>query len=334
MQARSRWPHWGSSTPTTAASWIAGRSVSRFSTSSGKTFSPPETIMSSSRPSTNQSPFREMADVAAGEHAVADPLLPPPVYPAKRRPLREKILPHAAWLSHPNARRHRAAGGWKCLGVGPPSPARALRSAGEAMETHATSVDPYRLYSTSPNASSVRRHRSGDSEEPAAKTTFSEEVSYFARTSGPRSRMRCSIVGTRISDVDPMLGDRLQRRLRVETARHHDAVAQRQAEGAGRQPGRVEQRCRDAVGAVARPGNPVEHLGRLQRVDLVARRTLWCSGGAAGQQHQTARLRRCGQRRGRPARRSARRAGRRRSAACPTAARSRSSRIRRRRECS
>jgi hypothetical protein len=98
-----------------------------------------------------------------------------------------------------------------------------------------------------------------------------------------------------------MLGDRLQCRLRVEAARHHDAVTQRQAEGAGRQPGGVEQGSGDAVGAVARQGNPVEYLGRLQRVDLVARCALWCSGGTAGQQYHPARVRRGRQRRRRPA---------------------------------
>ena len=51
-----RWPNSGSSTPTTATSSMPGWASSRSSTSRGKTFSPPLTIMSSARPVTNSSP--------------------------------------------------------------------------------------------------------------------------------------------------------------------------------------------------------------------------------------------------------------------------------------
>src|SRR5271169_251271 len=78
----------------------------------------------------------------------------------------------------------------------PTVPGARRSSSGVATAATATSVDPYKLYSTAPNASWVRRQRSGDSEDPAAKSTFSDGVSYFAITSGPKSTMRCSIVGT------------------------------------------------------------------------------------------------------------------------------------------
>ncbi len=54
--ALSRLPKSSSATPITAASATASCSSSRFSTSAGKTFSPPDTIMSSSRPSMNSRP--------------------------------------------------------------------------------------------------------------------------------------------------------------------------------------------------------------------------------------------------------------------------------------
>ena len=55
-KAFRRWPNCSSSTPMTATSSTASWSASRSSTSRGKTFSPPETIISSSRPSTNRRP--------------------------------------------------------------------------------------------------------------------------------------------------------------------------------------------------------------------------------------------------------------------------------------
>ncbi len=54
--ATSRCPNSSSGTPTTAASATPGSSVSASSTGRGNTFSPPETIMSSSRPATNNRP--------------------------------------------------------------------------------------------------------------------------------------------------------------------------------------------------------------------------------------------------------------------------------------
>src|SRR5699024_4694748 len=48
--ARSRCPNSSSSTPTTATSTTPVSRIRQSSTSCGKTFSPPETIMSSSRP--------------------------------------------------------------------------------------------------------------------------------------------------------------------------------------------------------------------------------------------------------------------------------------------
>ena len=69
--AFSRWPNSSSSTPITATSLTASWSASRSSTSRGKTFSPPETIISSSRPSMNRRPVVvEVADVAGGEQAL------------------------------------------------------------------------------------------------------------------------------------------------------------------------------------------------------------------------------------------------------------------------
>ena len=55
-KARSRLPNSSSSTPIAAASTTALVATRQSSTSWGKTFSPPETIISSSRPSTNSRP--------------------------------------------------------------------------------------------------------------------------------------------------------------------------------------------------------------------------------------------------------------------------------------
>ena len=63
--AFSRWPNFSSSTPIAAASWIDSCDPSSSSTSAGNTFSPPETIISSSRPSMYSRPVGvEVADVA------------------------------------------------------------------------------------------------------------------------------------------------------------------------------------------------------------------------------------------------------------------------------
>src|SRR5918999_885962 len=78
-----RWPNSSSSTPNTAASATASWPASRSSTSPGKTFSPPETIMSSSRPSMNRRPPSSKWPTSPDESrpSIAS-LLPPPVYPS------------------------------------------------------------------------------------------------------------------------------------------------------------------------------------------------------------------------------------------------------------
>ena len=70
--ALRRWPNSGSGTPMTAASTTSGCCAITSSTSAGNTFSPPETIMSSSRPSTNKRPSRVEVAGVAGVHEPVD----------------------------------------------------------------------------------------------------------------------------------------------------------------------------------------------------------------------------------------------------------------------
>ena len=67
------------------------------------------------------------------------------------------------------------------------------------MDAIATSVEPYRLYSTSPNASWIASDTAGDNADPAMTITLSAERSYLPSTSGPSATIRCSIVGTATS---------------------------------------------------------------------------------------------------------------------------------------
>ena len=67
-----------SSTPITATSTTASRSASRSSTSRGKTFSPPETIISSSRPSMKSRPAASKWPTSPLESRPSIASLPPP----------------------------------------------------------------------------------------------------------------------------------------------------------------------------------------------------------------------------------------------------------------
>ena len=71
--ATSACPNRSSGTPTTATSWMSGCWPNSSSTSIGNTFSPPDTIMSSSRPSMNKQPVVEVTEVAGRQQAA--PLL-------------------------------------------------------------------------------------------------------------------------------------------------------------------------------------------------------------------------------------------------------------------
>ena len=75
-----RWPNFSSSTPITAASATFWCFASRSSTSAGNTFSPPETIISSLRPSTNRRPWSSRCPVSPELMSpFSMSLLPPPV---------------------------------------------------------------------------------------------------------------------------------------------------------------------------------------------------------------------------------------------------------------
>src|SRR5204863_9110613 len=79
-KALSAWPNFSSSTPTTATSLTASCLARRSSTSAGNTFSPPETIISSSRPSTNSRPSSSTSPTSPVDiNPPTTSLLPPPV---------------------------------------------------------------------------------------------------------------------------------------------------------------------------------------------------------------------------------------------------------------
>ena len=74
-QATTRWPKRSSGAPTTATSATAGCRASTSSTSSGWMFSPPETIMSSTRPTIQRSPSASMRPSPRAVPAVVERLL-------------------------------------------------------------------------------------------------------------------------------------------------------------------------------------------------------------------------------------------------------------------
>ena len=74
-KAARRWPHSSSGTPISAASSMPGCSASSSSTSRGKTFSAPETIISSSRPSTCSRPWWSKWPTSPRGHQAVDDLL-------------------------------------------------------------------------------------------------------------------------------------------------------------------------------------------------------------------------------------------------------------------
>ena len=140
-EAIRRWPNSSSSTPIAASLGDASWRASRSSTSFGKTFSPPETIISSSRPSTNRRPaLVEAADVA-GRHQPVDHVL----VAAAGVALEQHLVADedAAGL---------ACGTWPPFsskifsavprGGVPAVPGAARRSAGVAIVAQATSVEP------------------------------------------------------------------------------------------------------------------------------------------------------------------------------------------------
>ena len=140
--AFSRWPNSSSSTPNTAASAILSWPASRSSTSCGKTFSPPETIMSSSRPSTNRRPSSSKW----------------PTSPEDIRPSMTSLLPPPPCSPRTASRCRRRCGRSPPCSTSLPSSSKSLtivprgglpavpgasrRSSGVAIVAQATSVEP------------------------------------------------------------------------------------------------------------------------------------------------------------------------------------------------
>ena len=72
----------------------------------------------------------------------------------------------------------------------------------------------------------TRLHRSGESDEPAEKMIFRFDVSYLDSTSGPRSMMRVSIVGTTTRLSHLYWATSLIAVLRIELSMHDDGLAE------------------------------------------------------------------------------------------------------------
>ena len=286
-----------SGTPITATSRTWGRSASRFSTSAGKTFSPPDTIMSSSRPSTKTRPSASRwprspvasrpscrlpgaaVGVALEEHLVADEEPPDGAGGQRAAGLVEHHGPGAVRRPARRVRRGPQVGRG---GDGRPGD---LGGAVQVVEDVAVAVHE-------PGGQPAGQRRSADRDHPQR------------RPGAGRRQLHQLLQHHRHGDHGgaPLADQRGQRGGRLEAAAQHDGGPQRQRDlQPGVAPG-VEQRRGDHHAVAGAQRDPVDH--RAQRAEAAGRTpqgALGHAGGAGGQHDRPARPRSAG-----PARRRGR----------------------------
>ncbi len=269
--------------PPRSSAWSASRS----STSRGNTFSPPLTIISSSRPSTNSrppaskwptspvliSPSHDLLAAAAGvaleHHLVGRRRC------ARSRP-RGTSRPSAS-SSFTTVPERRPPGGARrgaqVLGRGDRGP-RHLGRAVEVVEHLAEGVHRARRQLAGQRRAAQRDHP----QRSAGRSARSSRR--------PSSRIRCSITGTSASAVARCWATASQRVLGVEPAAQHERRGERQPEREVREAPRVEHRRGDHRRLARVQRDLREQRGRrLERVGLLARGALGRAGRARGEDH-------------------------------------------------
>ena len=266
-------------------------SPARSSTSRGKTFSPPETIISSSRPSTNRRPsLVEVADVA-GRHEAVDDRLAAAARCSPRRPARcGRGCGRARRARRPPDRRSSYRRTAVPRGAKPAVPGAARRSC------------------------RGRDRRPGDLRRAVEVVEHVAEVVHHARRERPGQRgaaggddaQRAEVVaadGAVAELEDPLqhhrrdderrravLVDRAQRRLGIEVALQDERRRQRGTDQDVREAPRVKQRRRDQ-GALSRAQRDPrqQRRDRVQRGGAGADRSPRRPGRAAREDHDPAR---------------------------------------------